>query len=135
MTEEQMKRRLYGLYQLDWMMSHGYSLTDLMQSMTRCYEFHDQHITDCYNEVEPDSPYEIADIIPAGMKADIEGIFKSWEFDTDAFNGSCWACFDEFCGAELTDVGYIKGLLDRVPSEEGFRDAYNKWLKDNGSEI
>lgn len=135
MTEEQMKRRLYDLYQLDWMMTRGYSLTDLMQSMTRCCELHDQHITDYYNEIEPDSPYEIADIVPAGMKVDIEGVFKSWEFDSDDFHGECWACFNEFCGTELTDIGYIKGLLDRVSWEEDLRDAYNQWLKDNGSKV
>ena len=34
MTEDQIKHKLYGLYQLDWMMSHSYSLDDLMESMS-----------------------------------------------------------------------------------------------------
>lgn len=39
MTENQMKHKLYDFYQLDWMMSHGYSLADLMHGMTEipCY--------------------------------------------------------------------------------------------------
>jgi len=127
MTEEQMKKRLYELYQLDWMMIHGYSLTDLMDSMTTIPEYHDGNISDYYEHEE--------DTESAGMRADIKGIFKSWEFDSDAFHGECWACFNEFCSTELTDIGYIKGLLDRVPWEEDLRDAYNQWLKDNGSEV
>ena len=128
MTEKQMKQRLYDLYQLDWMMTNGYSLANLMRSMTTIPEYHDQHITDWCDG-------DIFDLnAKKGMKADIEGIFKSWEFDSDAFHGECWVCFDEFCGAELTDIGYIKGLLNKVPWEEDLRDAYNKWLEDNGSE-
>lgn len=135
MTEEKMKRCLYDRYQLQWMLSHGYSLTDLMQSMTKCYEYHDQHITDYYDEIKPDSPYGIADVVPAGMKADIEGIFKSWEFDSDAFNGSCWVCFDEFCNAELLDKEYVLWLLDEVSQDDDdLRDTYLEWLKNNEEE-
>ena len=83
MTEIKMKKRLYELYQLKWMMTHGYSL-----------------------ERMPESD-----------------------------NGDeKWNSFKEFCRAEMSDVGYIKSLLDTVPSEEGLRDAYNKWLDNNNME-
>ena len=83
MTEMKMKKRLYELYQLKWMMTHGYSLERMPK------------------------------------------------LDND---GEKWNSFKEFCRAEMSDVGYIKSLLDIVPSEEGLRDAYNKWLDDNNME-
>lgn len=127
MTEEQMKRRLYDRYQLQWMLSHGYSLTDLMRGMTAIPWYHDDNITDYYEDEK--------DTEPAGMCADIEGIFSAWEFDSDAFNGSCWACFDEFCGAELLDKEYILWLLDEVSKDDDdLRDTYLKWLEDNEEE-
>lgn len=120
MTEEQMNRRLYDLYQLDWMMTHGYSLTDLMRGMNSEAVDHDEYIFDTEQD---------------GMHADIERIFSEWEC-FEGFPGGCiYVCFDEFCGAELTDIGYIKGLLDRVPWEEGLRDAYNQWLEDNNAGV
>ncbi len=125
MIEEIMMRRLYGLYQLDWMMSHGYSLADLMRGMTNIPWYHDGDIYDYYENEE--------DTEPAGMRADVEGIFKSWEFDSDAFGGSCWACFNEFCGAELTMPDYIQGLMNAAHDDE-LAEAYKKWLKDNESE-
>lgn len=116
MTEEEMKRRLFELYQLDWMMTHGYSLYDIIKGIGDHKAVnHDNYVHD--SEV--------------GMYADIESIFAEWE-EYVGFSGNCiYNHFHEFCREELTDSGYIKGLLDRVPSEEGLRDAYNKWLKDN----
>jgi len=122
MTEEQMKHKLYGLYQLDWMMSHGYGLSDLMRSMTEIPEYHDDYITDYYESED--------DIEPKGMKADIEGIFKAWEFDSDAFGGSCWVCFDEFCDTELTVPDYIQGLLDAA-HDDILEKTYYEWLDRN----
>ena len=120
MTEEQMKRTLYGLYQLDWMMSHGYGLVDLMHGMTEIPEYHDNWITDYY-EFEDDTE-------PEGMRADIEGIFRAWEFDSDAFGGSCWSCFDEFCGTELIMPDYIQRLLDAA-HDDNLAKAYREWIK------
>ena len=122
MTEEQMKQKLYDLYQLDWMMNHGYSLADLMRGMTEIPWYHDGWISDYYEDEYGTEP--------EGMRADIEGIFRAWEFDSDAFGGECWACFDEFCGAELTMPDYIQGLLD-VANDEDLVKAYHEWAKEN----
>ncbi len=84
MLQEAMKKRLYELYQLKWLMTHGYSLERMPKS------------------------------------------------DND---GEKWSSFDEFSRAEMSDVGYIKSLLDIVPSEEGLRDAYNEWLDNNNMEV
>ncbi len=116
MTEEQMKRRLYDLYQLDWMMTHSYSLTDLMRGVGSEAVYHDEHIFDTEQD---------------GMHADVEGIFVEWEGDVGFPGGCIYACFDEFCGAELTMPDYIQGLLD-VANNDDLTEAYKKWLEDNG---
>ena len=84
MSQEAMKKRLYELHQLKWLMTHGYSLERM-------------------------------------PKLD-DGSEK-------------WNSFNEFSRAEMSDVGYIKSLLDIVPSEEGLRDAYNEWLDNNNMEV
>ena len=121
MTEKQMKHRLYDLYQLDWMMLHRYGLSDLMRSMTEIPEYHDDYITDYYAEYSAK---------PEGMKADIEGIFRAWELDSDAFGGSCWVCFDEFCNVELNMPDYIQGLLDAA-HDDILEKVYHEWLDKN----
>ena len=114
MDEEKMKRKLYGLYQLDWLMTHGYSLRDVIKGVNDHEAVdHDENIHDGED----------------GMYADVESMFNEWEGDVGFPGGCIYVCFDEFCAAELTDVGYIEGLLNRVPWEEELRDAYNKWLE------
>ena len=120
-----MKHKLYDLYQLDWMMSHGYSLIDLMHGMTEIPWYHDGWITDYYEDKYGTEP--------EGMRADIEGIFRAWEFDSDAFGGECWVCFNEFCGAELTMPEYIQGLLDAAHDKD-LAKAYHKWAEENVEE-
>ena len=135
MTEEQMKRRLYDRYQLQWMLSHGYSLQDIMKGMDSIPEYHDAHIQTRYVEIEPDSPHEIADVIPDGMQADISGIFADWEYEFGFPGRSIWACFDEFCDIELLDKEYMLWLLDEVgKDDDDLRDTYLEWLEDNGEE-
>lgn len=122
MTEQEMKKMLYGLYQLDWMMSHGYSLADLMHGMNSEAVDHDEHIFDTEQD---------------GMHADIERIFAEWEGDVGFPGGCIYACFDEFCNAELLDANYIPWLLEEVKDNRErneLREAYNKWLNDNNME-
>lgn len=122
MTEQEMKKILYGLYQLDWMMSHGYSLADLMHGMNSEAVDHDEHIFDTEQD---------------GMHADIERIFAEWEGDVGFPGGCIYVCFDEFCNAELLDANYISWLLEEVKDNRErneLREAYNKWLNDNNME-
>jgi len=115
MTEDQMKRTLYGLYQLDWMMSHGYSLDDLMESMNNSEVVdHNSNINDDKN---------------GGMRANIPDIFRSWEIES-GFKDSCYVCFDEFCGTWLFDRRYIMELtktVSDVARQVNIRKAYVEW--------
>ena len=119
--DRQNQKKLYELYQLDWMMSHGYSLADLMRGMTEIPWYHDDYISDYY--VDEDSAE------PEGMKADIEGIFKAWEFDSDAFGGECWTCFKEFLSAEFLMIYYIDELI-KYAGDPDTRDKLWKWYSD-----
>ena len=97
-------KKLYGAYQLDWMMSHGYSLQDLMKELNNVSDYHDEHIHDGYT----------GDGMPTGeFFVDVDGIFHDWEYDR-GFGSEIWVCYDEFCGAELQDNAYIQGLVDRM---------------------
>ena len=113
-------KKLYGAYQLDWMMSHGYSLQDLMNSMTNIPWLHDEHIYSY--ESDPDER--------VGMRADIGDIFKSWEFDDIAFDGSCWVCYDEFCKNKLRDMSYIPQLIKYMGGidQVEFQNWYSQYM-------
>ncbi len=115
-TEKQMLKELYHMYQLNWMTTHGYSLDDIMKSMDTLN--HDDNIVDTVD----------------GMKANIPDIFKEWQ-DEYGFNGSLWVCFDEFCQTEALDQAYICGLINQnQDSDHRFllRQAYWDWLESAG---
>ena len=118
MTQEAMKKRLYELYQLKWMMTHGKCIKDIIRGMFTDNIDHEEYMFD--------DEY--------GCCMDIERMYDTWEHDVGFNDGEKWNSFKEFCRAEMSDIGYIKSLLDIVPSEEGLRDAYNKWLDDNNME-
>ena len=122
-NEEEMKHKLYELYQLDWMMSHGYSLINLMSELNNSgEEWHDQYIYDNGDGTEE-----------AGFHADVEAIFIDWGHERGFTGGEMWSCFNEFCDAELTMPDYIQGLLD-VADDDKLTEAYKKWLRENSKE-
>lgn len=122
MTEEQMKKRLFELYQLDWLATQGYSLEDIMSGMDEYPGWHDDYIESDEN---------------GNMRADTVGIFYKWEKESDGLNGNLWMPFDDFCNITLTNCEYITSLIKgigRLDSDTATKltDAYNKWLKNKG---
>lgn len=79
------REKCYEVYRLDWMLRHGYSLTQMVSSMEQVWA--DQ------GETAP------------------EETFRNWEVDS-GFNGSIWACFAEFLGNEYLDEEYMKCLFE-----------------------
>ena len=121
MTEEKMKRKLYELYQLDWMLVHGYGLPDIIKGMN------DHEAVDHDSYIHKDENGD--------SYADVDKIFLDWE--DVGFGGSLYVCFDEFCDAELTEVEYMKSLLARAILLEGYEEleeTYDEWVKKNGIE-
>lgn len=117
MTKEQ-KRRLYEAYKLDWMLGHGYSIDDIFANM-----FDHANDADYIKTDNNDEPIVDADCI------DIVAAYEDWERE-DGFDGEIWASFKEFCDCELTDRGYIHGLIERMGPGEliGLKEAYDEYI-------
>lgn len=80
------KKIAYEKYKLDWMLHHGYTLTDLINGLELMRE-----------ENEDDS---------------IQQLFVDWEYGF-GFGSEIWVCFDEFIDNEYTDTDYMKQILTR----------------------
>lgn len=66
----------YEKYQLQWLIDHNHSLTELIQELE-----------DYINQDSPD------------IKINLSKAFKEWEFNT-GFNSEIYACEEEFNDAE-----------------------------------
>lgn len=108
MTEDQMKNKLYDLYQLDWLMSHGYSLGDVFTV-----------IRDAKNEAMECGDDDDPDVV----------ISKFYE---EGFSGEIFVCFGEFCDAELRDRDYVNHLLAASDPESRTKlyEAYMKFMEE-----
>lgn len=104
-TINDVRRHIYELYQLDWLMSSGYALMDVVRGCAK------EAVIVALNKCQ-DTPnaIEIYDIDP--LKCVEYGIC-SWL--DDGFGGACWVCYDVFLGAEYRDVSYIGELVKREP--------------------
>ena len=66
-------KKEYELYKLKWMLDHGHTLADLVESISKYA-----------SEIEADGEfYAVSDY------------FDMWEQE-DGFNGEIWACYDEW---------------------------------------
>ncbi len=94
-TIDKFKDECYKAYQLDWMINHGYSLSDYLsavkEQMAEIMEEEDVPDTDIFNAVN--------------LAAD------EFEDERGFGSGSIWVCKDEFLGAEFLDAGYMQRLL------------------------
>lgn len=95
------KAKAYQKYQLDWMLSHGKSLDDLMDCMQGWWE--------------DDETREWCS--PKTAFAD---------FEKAGFDGELWACFDEFLESEYLDIPYMRRLLTAKEFEEYLQDQQEK---------
>ena len=84
------KQIAYEKYKLDWMLHHGYTLTQLIGELSACIE-------------------EAND--------DLETVFDVWENDY-GFGSEIWVCFGEFITSEYQDKHYMKQLLTKAEYDE-----------------
>lgn len=82
--EENSKRYAYSMYQLDWMIQHGYTLTDLFTCMA-ALQNRDNKETSVFN------------------------LFHA--FEQNGFNGELYSCYEEFLDNEYLDNDYMNKLL------------------------
>lgn len=97
----------YEKYRTYWMLQHGYTLTDLMEHLTK-YQYED-----------PEDREQIS--------TPVKELFDYWE--ESGFNGELWVCFGEFLGAEYQDIPYMQSIL----TTDEF-DAYSKGIFEVGDE-
>ena len=100
------RHRIYELYQLDWLISHGYSLMDVVHGCVE--EAAIATFDKCQTVLDAT---EVDDINPLEC---IEDGIRSWS--NKGFNYEIWACFEEFLNAEYRDVSYVSELIKRESS-------------------
>lgn len=121
MTKETFEQICYEAYQLDWMVSHGYSLNDLYQII----------IGNMGEQIDE----EPAEAIPE----DSNSLWNLAECAKEEFlyeqgfgNGSLFVCKDEFLNAEFKDPAYMKHLLSLMLNHKTM-EAF--WKKEYNNEM
>ena len=89
------KEIAYERYKLDWLLNHGYTLTDLMNEL------------DKMQEESPDDR--------------VSQLFTDWEYGF-GFGSEVWACYEEFLDNEYQDIFYMTHLLSVEESVEYRKD-------------
>lgn len=100
--KEAFERKCYELYQLEWMMSHGYSLNDLYKVMEK-------------------SLVESAEDGEMDMNQVASNIRSEFLYEKGFGNGSLFVCKEEFLGAEYQDAAYMKWLFETQVDNEADR--------------
>ena len=95
MKANDLHEKAYLRYQMHWMLTHGITMDDISETVADWDKAHD------YNKS-----------------------FSKYVEEHGFWNGSLWACFDEFMDAEYKDKDYMKFLL----SAEDFQ----LWLEEHG---
>ena len=113
MTEEQLQHKLYDIYQLDWMMYHGCSISDIIQGM----------------ENQPHDEFVFEEEDYGGQQVDVAGIYNYWE-QNSGFKGEIFACFEEFCENEYLDATYMHDLMNSQPIEltDKLEELYGEFM-------
>ncbi len=108
MGEEQreFEKMCYEAYQLHWMISHGYALSDLFEIFTE--------ITGSLIEDDPDMiPVKGEDIIT--LAEEVKDVF----LNSQGFgSGSMYAGMDEFLNTEFLNPDYMFELIRMMPEKE-----------------
>ena len=100
---EAFEKNCYQAYQLDWMISHGWSLADLADIITGLAM---EAVSDPMNI--PTNEQEMEEFAEE---------IKDRFLDTGFGSGSLFCCMDEFLGAEFRDRAYMEHLLSCMPGD------------------
>ena len=111
MTKEEFENKCYAAYQLDWMISHGYSIDDFYNAIRAS-------VVDQVAE-----GYDMDDSRSAenAMQCAIE------EFHDAGFGGTLWACKDEFLSTEYLNLGYMFSLFEHMQDTETMKSLYMQY--------
>lgn len=134
MKTEEMQRELYRLYQLDWMSFHGYSVLDVSELIAnRVAERIRDEVGDPYSNYDVGQGREIGGRwYDKGTDDIIEEEMIAWEKD-EGFDGSIWACLDEFLDSEYKSASYIYDLTSGTRNKDELRKLYLEDIDKNGN--
>ena len=107
-SEEQkssFKQECYEAYQLEWLLSHGFSLEETMNAVV---EIVTEHLEDPENEF-PEEAFEVTNCIYKCYQQFVNEV---------GFNGEIFACKDEFLDSEFQDPAYMQTLISFLPDSE-----------------
>ena len=124
--KESFQERCYELYQLEWMMSHGYSLDDLYKCMLK-YEkemFDPMDFRDSNGDLSYENEFSESGLERSAMQA--RDIFL---FAQGFGKGHIFAGKSEFLTNEYLDAAYMKWLLETKVDDEAdkLKDLYRKY--------
>ena len=102
---DEIREKLHDTYKLDWMLSHGYTLTDVYEKFMEISNNYDY-------DPEVKESNKCLDTI-------MDDIIDEFE-ETGFLDGSMWVCYKEFLDAEAKDFDYVQHLFEigRFTEEE-----------------
>lgn len=86
--------KCYEHFRLTWMLSHGYSIADLVGYL-------EEQVNEYIEELGPDMHSQY-------ISVDLVQLFNNWANDK-GFGGEIWPCFKEFLDTEYILCGYAEG--------------------------
>ena len=107
---EKFQKKCYEAYCLDWMISHGVSLNSIM------------------------------DVVAENIKESDESLSSEKllsDFEEQGFNGSIYACYDEFMDSEFWDREYMPKLLSNMGPEaqKQWQEITGLWIPEKSLDV
>lgn len=103
--KESFEQECYAAYQLEWLLSHGFSLEETMNAIM---EVVTDYLEDPENEF-PEDPFEVNNCIYKCYQQFVNEV---------GFHGEFFACKDEFLDSEFQDPAYMQTLISFLPDSE-----------------
>ncbi len=131
MENEEFKDKCYEAYQLDWMLSHGFSLNDLYKAQLKYM----QEMFDPEDFIE-DGDEKTFDFDESDLERSMEQGRDILLYEQGLGNGSIFVTKNEFLQAEFLDDWYMRHLLGNMPDSKNLKLLYKKiMLLENGVEV
>lgn len=115
--EYDFKEKCYEAYKLDWMLSHGCTLTELSNIII------DNMVEDVNSQVLHFVPIPNLEILFRGIFNNAKDQFLN---NIGFGDGSIYVCFEEFLENEFLDKDYMMHLFDMIPNA---KEMVIKWLE------
>ena len=115
-TRNKFEKEYYRLYQIEWMLSHGFTLEDAY----KC-------IVGLVAEKLDENPREIP-VTGGDLWVHADKARDTFLYDVGFPGGTIFVCKNEFLGAEFRDPDYMKYLFDLTHAPEADREYWKKLI-------